>query len=119
MKFFVVVTALLSYGLAVSAQDSPAQPAGGSMAFEKYLEDNMQYPAQAKKLGIEGNVFLVFDVDEEGNLTDIMVTKGIGAGCDDEALRLLENAPKWEPAMRDGKAVKQRTSTLVRFRLPQ
>lgn len=118
-KFLVVLVACLFGGLAVWAQeDSPAQPVGGNSAFEEYLQEKMQYPEQAQKMGIEGNVFAVFDVDEEGKLTDIMITKGIGAGCDEEALRLLENAPAWQPAMRDGKPVRQRKSTLIRFRLP-
>ncbi|MBL6448987.1 energy transducer TonB [Fulvivirga sp. 29W222] len=118
-NFFIAVLAFLFYGFAASAQEGfSAQPVGGQMVFEKYIEDNMQYPEQAKKFSIEGNVFVVFDIDEEGNLTDIMIAKGIGAGCDEEAMRLLNNAPKWKPAMQGGKPVRQRVSIPIRFRLP-
>jgi TonB family protein len=71
---------------------------GGTKAWVTYLKNNLQYPEEANNLGIEGAVYLGFKVSATGEIYDVKVTKGIGAGCDEEAVRLIENSKNWVPA---------------------
>lgn len=114
----VIVVIIMFGSLDLLAQeDSSAEPVGGYYAFSQYLDDNLIYPDQAKELGIEGNVFVSFVVDTEGNLTELTVVKGIGAGCDEEAVRLLKSAPKWQPARQGGQLVSKKAVMPVKFKL--
>ncbi|MEM9895559.1 MAG: energy transducer TonB [Bacteroidota bacterium] len=89
---------------------------GGVAAWGKYLQDELSYPRQAQRMGIEGRVFVQFVVEKDGSLTDVQVVKGIGAGCDEEALRVIKNGPKWKPGKQRGKAVRQKMIQNVRFK---
>ena len=80
------------------------------------LQKRVKYPEIAKKAGVEGTVFLQFIVDEQGNVVDPVVLRGIGAGCDEEALKAIRTA-KFSPGMQRGKPVKVKFSLPVRFRL--
>ena len=82
-------------------QNQP-EPKGGMAAFYKFLKENLDYPEKARRLGIEGKVFLQFIVDKDGSINNIEVVRGIGAGCDEEAVRVLKNAPKWNPGKQRG-----------------
>ncbi len=77
--------------------DRQPQPANGMKQFYAFISENMRYPAKAKKLGIEGKVFVEFVVDNNGKLTEVKAIKGIGVGCDEEAERVLKEAPNWDP----------------------
>ncbi|MBO3700817.1 energy transducer TonB [Roseivirga sp. E12] len=90
---------------------------GGDQAWMKYLKKNFKYPKRAKRAGIEGRVFLSFYVDAQGNLSDIEVIRGIGGGCDQEALRVLKNSPKWNPGKQRGIPVKSPMTLFITFRL--
>ena len=68
-------------------------------------------------MGIEGKVFLQFIVDKQGNLTQIIVAKGIGGGCDEEALRVISLAPKWRPGKQRGKPVSVIRIIPIHFKL--
>ncbi len=92
-------------------------PKGGLAAFYTYLNKNLKYPAQARRMGIEGRVFMIFVVEKDGSLTDVSVLKGIGAGCDEESLRVLENAPKWNPGKQRGNPVRVRYNFPIVFKL--
>lgn len=92
-------------------------PKGGLAAFYKYLNKNLKYPSQARKLGIDGKVYMLFVIEKDGSITDITVQKGIGAGCDEESIRVLENAPKWNPGKQRGNPVRVRYSFPFVFRL--
>ncbi len=80
------------------------------------LQKSIRYPEIAKKAGVEGKVFLQFVVDEQGNVVDPIVTRGIGAGCDEAAIKAIMNA-KFKPGKQRGKAVKVKMSLPVTFRL--
>lgn len=101
----------------VVAPDKPTQPVGGTQVFFDWIEKNQQYPALARKRKIEGKVLVEFMVQTDGSLTDIRVLKKMGSGLDDEALRLIRAAPKWEPAMFQGKPIKQKMILPVLFQL--
>ncbi len=94
-----------------------AKPEGDFEGFYSFLKNNMKYPNQAKRLGIEGKVFVQFVVDENGKLDDFKVLNGIGAGCDQEAVRAIKDAPDWTPALANNKRVKQRIVIPVNFLL--
>ncbi len=97
-------------------EDQP-EPDGGMPAFYKYINDNMKYPAQARRMGIEGKVFVQFVIDKNGNITEVQAVKGIGAGCDEEAARVIKGAPKWKPGKQRGRAVKVRMILPITFKL--
>ena len=97
-------------------EDQPAPP-GGMSAFYKYVATTLRYPAQARRMGIEGKVFVQFVVDKDGSLTDVKAIKGIGAGCDEEAVRVISKAKKWKPGKQRGRAVKVRMILPITFKL--
>lgn len=89
---------------------------GGITAFYGYLKKELKYPRQAQRMGIEGRVFVQFVVERDGTLTDIHVVKGIGAGCDEEAVRVLKESPKWKPGKQRGKPVRQKMIQNILFK---
>lgn len=97
--------------------EDPAMPPGGYAAFYEFVQKKMKYPAQARRMGIEGKVYVQFVVDTDGSLTDVKAVKGIGAGCDEEAVRVIKLAPKWSPPKQRGKPVKQRIILPITFKL--
>ena len=99
--------------------DETASYPGGHKALGKYLKDNLKYPSEAIEQGVEGRVFVQFIVETNGTGTDIRVVKGIGSGCDEEALRLIKEMPIWIPAKKDGILVRQKMIQLVLFKLPE
>jgi protein TonB len=90
---------------------------GGIEAFYRYISKNLKYPNTAKRIAVEGKVFLSFVIDKDGSITQVEVLKGIGGGCDEEAVRVLENAPRWNPGKQRGKAVKVRMQLPIVFAL--
>ena len=85
---------------------------GGMEALIKYLSENIKYPEQAKKDKTQGKVYISFVVEKDGSVADAKVLRGIGGGCDEEALRVVNAMPKWTPG-------KQRnTPVRVQFNLP-
>nr|WP_294894918.1 TonB family protein [uncultured Pedobacter sp.] len=79
---------------------------GGIEAFGKFLGKNMKYPEDARKQNIQGRVFCQFVVEKDGSLSNIKVVRGIGDGCDEEAVRVLALSPKWNPGMHKGEIVR-------------
>ncbi|WP_339700017.1 energy transducer TonB [uncultured Roseivirga sp.] len=100
----------------IIVEEPPTFP-GGVDAYKKHLLTNLKYPEQAKKDGIEGNVFVSFVVNKEGKLENIQVTRGIGGGCDTEAVRMLLTSPDWIPGKQRGRLVNARMSLRVAFSL--
>lgn len=92
-------------------------PPGGMDAWVKYLTENLTYPANAKEKGVEGLVVLTFVVREEGKVDSVEVLRGIGGGCDEEAVRLVKNSGIWTPGKIEGKAVPVRMRLPVQFKL--
>lgn len=80
------------------------------------IQSRITYPEIAKKAGVEGRVFVQFVVDERGNVIDPVVTRGIGAGCDEEAIRAVREA-KFKPGKQRGKAVSVKMSLPITFKL--
>ena len=97
--------------------EETAAPTGGMPAFYEYVGKKLKYPAQARRMGIEGKVFVEFVIERDGTITDVKAIKGIGAGCDEEAVRVLQSAPKWKPGKQRGKPVRQRMVLPIAFKL--
>ncbi|MGK7390916.1 MAG: energy transducer TonB [Candidatus Cyclobacteriaceae bacterium M2_1C_046] len=97
--------------------EDPATPKGGYEAFYEYVGNNMRYPAQARRMGIEGTVYVQFVVEKDGSITDVQAVRGIGAGCDEEAVRVIKAQPNWNPPKQRGKPVRQRIILPIKFQL--
>jgi protein TonB len=97
--------------------EQAAEPQGGYESFYKYVNDRLKYPAQARRMLIQGKVFIEFVVDRDGTLTNVIVVKGIGAGCDEEAQRIVQSSPPWTPGKQRGKPVRQRMVLPITFKL--
>lgn len=92
-------------------------PPGGMEGWNKYLNANLKYPTQARRMGIEGTVYVVFVVNTDGSIQDVEILRGIGGGCDEEAMRVVAAAPKWEPGKQRGKPVRVKMRLPIRFKL--
>ena len=97
-------------------EQQPVYP-GGMRAFYQFVQKKLKYPSQARRMGIEGRVFVQFVVDKKGNITEVVAVKGIGAGCDAEAERVIKSSPKWKAGKQRGKAVKVRMILPITFKL--
>ena len=96
----------------------PAHYAGGIRYFYDCVKDNMRYPKQAMRMGLEGRVFVQFVVEKNGEISNLEVMRGIGAGCDEEALRVVQQCGgKFIPAKVKGQPVRQRLVLPITFRL--
>lgn len=90
---------------------------GGEGAMNKYLGKNIEYPQMARESGIHGRVFVTFVVETDGRVTDIKILRGIGGGCDEEALRVVKNMPRWDPGKQRGKPVRVQFNLPIKFTL--
>ncbi|MGB3848804.1 MAG: energy transducer TonB [Tunicatimonas sp.] len=100
----------------ITVETQPSFP-GGISAFYQYLGESVVYPKQAIRQSVSGKVFVEFVVDKDGSLSQIKVLKGIGAGCDEEALRVIKNSPRWNPGKQRGRAVRVRMVVPISFKL--
>jgi protein TonB len=80
-----------------------------------YMSSHLKYPEGARATNIEGQVVIQFVIDEDGTVSDARVMHGVGGGCDEEALRMVNSMPKWKPGKHNGKAVKVFFSLPIRF----
>ena len=92
-------------------EDMPEFP-GGEQAMMDFVAKNVQYPKEAMEKEISGRVLVGFIVEKDGSISETEVVKGIGGGCDEEAVRVVKAMPKWKPGKQDGKPVR------VHFILP-
>ena len=98
-------------------QDTPPTPIGGLPAWQRHLSENLTYPTSARMRGIQGTVLVSFVVNTDGTVTEVELVRGIGGGCDEEALRVFKISPRWSPGMIKGKAVRTRMTLPLSFRL--
>jgi len=97
-------------------EEMPEFP-GGQKAFMKFISKNVKYPRHAKNMDMEGKVFVEFIIDETGKVTNVKTIKGIGAGCDKEAVRVLEKSPLWSPGKQRYVPVKVKMVVPIIFKL--
>lgn len=94
---------------------------GGIVAMNEFFEGNMVYPKEALENKIEGRVFTTFVVEKDGEISDIKILRGLGYGCDEEAIRIIKLMPKWKPAVLLPKKtkVRQQFNLPIIFKLPE
>ncbi len=83
----------------------------------RYLKKNLHYPDAARESFVEGMVAVRFFVDEHGEISDVKLLRGIGAGCDEEAVRVVKNMPRWTPARYKNRPVRSVVTLPVQFKL--
>jgi TonB family protein len=88
---------------------------GGEKARMKYLKENINYPEEAKQQGIQGTVYVTFIIEPDGRITEVKLLRGIGGGCDEEAVRVIENMPKWKPGEIKGEIIRKQFTMPIRF----
>ena len=100
----------------ISVEEMPSF-VGGDEARSRFLSENIVYPRQASETGIQGTVYVSFIVDSKGNITDVKVLRGIGGGCDEEAVRVVKLMPRWHPGKQNGKNVRVLINMPIQFKL--
>ena len=90
---------------------------GGENGLFKFIQENVQYPEQAKKDSISGKVFVSFVVSKTGEVKDVAVLRGVRPDLDNEAIRVVKAMPKWKPGMDKGKAVNVQYNLPIKFNL--
>jgi protein TonB len=90
---------------------------GGASEMYKYLAKNIKYPPAASRANVSGRVFLSFVVNVDGSIQDVQVLKGLGFGCDEEAMRVVKSMPNWKPGKQSGRAVRVKFNLPVSFQL--
>ena len=97
-------------------EQMPSFPGGDAKMYE-YLGKNIKYPQIARETGIQGRVFVNFVVEPDGSVSNVKVLRGIGGGCDEEAMRVVKGMPKWSPGKQRGKTVRVSYTLPVVFKL--
>jgi len=97
-------------------EQSPEYP-GGDAARVKYLQNAIRYPPMARESGIQGTVYVTFVVSKTGEISNVQVLRGIGGGCDEEAMRVIKLMPKWIPGRQNGKPVPVWFNLPIKFTL--
>jgi periplasmic protein TonB len=103
--------------IVVVAEEMP-EFEGGTAGLMRYVRQNIVYPSLAREIGQEGTVYVSFVINESGNVESAKVMKGIGYGCDEEVIRVVNKMPRWKKAGRNaGHPVKVRFNIPVAFKL--
>lgn len=118
LSTIIITTAKAQEDEIFTAVEQSAEFPGGIEAFYKYLQANIRYPDEAKRNGVTGKVFATFVVEKNGDLSNIKILRGIGSGCDEEAVRVLKASPKWNPGKQNGNVVRQQYTVPISFYLP-
>ncbi len=93
-------------------EEMPEFP-GGKEALFAYIGKELKYPAE----DVEGVVYVTFVVEADGSITGVKVLRGIGHGCDEEAVRVVSGMPKWKPGKQRGEAVRVKYNLPIRYKL--
>ena len=97
-------------------EEMPEFP-GGSAKLMEYIQKNIKYPMMARESDIQGRVFVNFVVEPDGSISNVAVLRGIGGGCDEEAVRVVNSMPKWKPGKQRGSAVRVSYTVPIIFKL--
>jgi protein TonB len=100
----------------VAVEKNPEFP-GGMAALNRYMSNQLRYPTLAREFNIHGMVIVQFVVWRDGSIRDVEVLRGIGGGCDEEAIRVVEQMPDWIPGEQSGRPVSVKYAMPIRFTL--
>jgi len=98
-------------------KDSEDKRNCSNSAIVNYIANNLKYPNSAQTAGIQGTVYVSFDINENGYVSRASLLKNINEACGNEALRVIQNMPRWEPAMDQGQPVKVQLNIPIHFYL--
>lgn len=90
---------------------------GGAAEMTRFIQKNIKYPMMARESDIQGRVYINFVVEPDGSVSNVTVMRGIGGGCDEEAVRIVNMMPKWNPGKQRGIAVRCSFTVPIVFRL--
>jgi periplasmic protein TonB len=93
------------------------QMPGPSYDLNEFVDKHLNYPEQARESNIQGRVIIKFVVNEDGRISDVTLVKGIGGGCDEEAMKVVRSLPNWKPGKQNGNAVKVWFTYPISFKL--
>jgi protein TonB len=100
----------------IIVEQNPEYP-GGDEARLNFLRNNIKYPQMAREAGIQGTVYVSFVVEKDGSVTQVKILRGIGGGCDEEAIRVTRMMPKWKSGKQRGKEVRVSYNMPIKFTL--
>ena len=92
---------------------------GGTEELQKYIVANTHYPVMAREEGTTGVVFVTFVINKNGSIQDVKLLRGIGNGCDEEAIRVVKSMPNWKPGKQNGTTVNVQLNLPVNFKLKE
>lgn len=90
---------------------------GGDLALRQHIAKNVVYPEIAKENGLQGKVFVSFVINQKGEVEQVKIARGVDPALDREAIRVVQNLPKWKPGSQRGKPVKVSYSVPINFQL--
>lgn len=99
--------------------DNQPQFPGGQPKLIQFLQDSLLYPKEAQEKGIQGQVYVEFVIETDGSITNTKVVRGIGGGCDEETVRVVNAMPNWTPGNHKGQNVRVKYVLPVSFFLPR
>ena len=97
-------------------EEMPEFP-GGEQALREYLGNHIKYPEIAQKKGIQGKVYVTFTVTKTGTIADAKIARGVDPSLDQEALRVVNELPNWQPGKQRGQAVNVQYTVPINFKL--
>ncbi|MEE1303431.1 MAG: energy transducer TonB [Bacteroidales bacterium] len=99
--------------------EEQAEFPGGLDSMYAYIQKNLVYPEKAKAEGIEGRVFVTFTIEKDGSISNILIKRAIGGGCEEAAVEMIKNMPKWKPGKQRGKPARFQFVLPIKFELPK
>ena len=99
--------------------EEQAEFPGGLDSMYAYIQKNLVYPEKAKAEGIEGRVFVSFIIEKDGSISNILIKRAIGGGCEEAVVEMIKNMPKWNPGKQKGKPVRFQFTLPIKFELPK
>lgn len=117
--FFIISLSCFAqeHAMLIIDVDTPPEFPGGMAVFDDYIKDHLRYPEKAMKSGIEGKVFVEYTVEKDGRLSGVRALKGLGYGCDAEAVRIFKGVPNFLPGFKGSEAVRVRQVFPIVFAL--
>lgn len=100
----------------LSVEENPEFPGGNAKLLE-YVQKNLKYPMMARESDIQGKVYVGFVVEKDGSISNVRVLRGIGGGCDEEAVRVVQSLPKFKPGKQRGNPVRVQYTLPIVFKL--
>jgi TonB family protein len=112
----MVISSPVEEAIFTAVEQNPEFPEGVAAMYE-YLGNNIKYPAAAQRANVSGRVFVKFIVEKNGSISNVEIIKGIGFGCDEESIRVIQAMPAWLPGIQNGKPVRTYYQMPIVYRL--